>query len=103
MDHRVPHDLDLETSRVVADKAWQSYSERFAKYSPTINWATERLANIGFTAKGITLNGSLELEEGAIVMNLEVPFLMRPFKKKAIEVIEREIRKWIDKAKAGAL
>ncbi len=103
MDHRVSHDLDLETARRVADKAWASYAERFEKYSPTIDWATERLANIGFSAGGFSLGGSIELLDGAIELTMDVPFIMRPFKKRAIEIIEREMKKWIGVAKAGDL
>ena len=32
---------------------------------------------------------------------LDVPFLLRPFKKKAIDVIEQEIKKWVKKAENG--
>jgi Putative polyhydroxyalkanoic acid system protein (PHA_gran_rgn) len=103
MDHSVHHDLDLPTAKRVAEKAWASYSERFAKYSPTMRWVNERKASIAFKAKGIAVDGSLELGDGAISMSLEVPFLLRPFKQSAIEVIEREIRRWVDKAKNGDL
>jgi hypothetical protein len=34
-------------------------------------------------------------------MELNVPFLLRPFQKTALGVIENEIKRWIDKAKAG--
>jgi hypothetical protein len=103
MKHRVPHDLDPATARKVAEKAWESYSERFAKYKPTMAWVRENEARIGFRAKGISLSGVLELAEGAIDMDLEVPLLLRPFKKTAIDVIEQEIRKWVAKAKNGDL
>lgn len=103
MKHEVPHDLDAETARKVADNAWESYSERFDKYDPSIDWETEQRARIGFNAKGISLKGTLELLPKSIAMDLEVPFLLRPFKKKAIDVIEAEIKKWIAKAKAGEI
>ncbi|MEM9193399.1 MAG: polyhydroxyalkanoic acid system family protein [Myxococcota bacterium] len=103
MRHAVDHDLDLPTARRVADKAWESYSTRFAKYDPTIDWVTDHKAKVGFTAKGISLKGELELKAKAIEMDLDVPFLLRPFKSKAISVIDEEIRKWVSKAKNGEL
>ena len=103
MRHAVPHDLDLETARRVADKAWESYQERFSQYNPTIDWRSETKATVGFKAKGIQLDGELELMEGRIEMDLDVPFLLRPFKKTALDVIDKEIRKWVDKAKSGSL
>ena len=36
-------------------------------------------------------------------LDLDVPFVFRLFKSKAVEVIEREVRVWIDKAKRGEL
>jgi len=101
MDHRVIHDLDFETAKRVTEKAFESYSERFADYSPTLEWINDRKAEISFNAKGIILDGSFVLTEGAIEMILNVPFVFRPFKKKATQVVENEIRRWIVKAKDG--
>lgn len=98
MKHSVPHSLDTETARKVARQAAQGYAERFAKYSPEVRWETEDRAVIGFSAKGISLKGSLELEPGAIVFDLDVPFLLRPFAGKAVRVIEREVQREVAKA-----
>jgi hypothetical protein len=103
MDHRVTHDLDLETAKRVTDKAFESYSERFPNYKPTLEWVREKKAAITFSAKGIVLAGSIVLSEGAIDLGLDVPFLFRPFKKKAMEIVENEIENWIQKAKDGEL
>lgn len=103
MKHSVPHDLDPETARRVAEKAWASYQQRFSEYSPTINWTSQQRAEVGFSAKGINLKGALELKPGEIELDLDVPFLLRPFKGKAISVIEEEIKKWIGVAKNGQL
>jgi hypothetical protein len=103
MDHRVSHDLDFETAKRVTNKAFESYSERFSNYSPTLDWVTEQKAKITFTAKGVSLDGNITLHEGAIEMGLDVPFIFKPFKKKAIQIIEDEIQKWIDKARAGEI
>ena len=101
MKHSVPHDLGQEKAKVVAEKAFDSYKERFAKYNPTCKWVDDRKADISFTAKGITLNGAIEVNPTNIEMELDVPFLLKPFKGKALGVIEEEIKKWIGKAKAG--
>ncbi len=103
MDHRVSHDLDFETAKRVTEKAFESYSKRFSDYSPSMDWQTDRKAKIGFKAKGVSLDGSIELHDGAIEMGLDVPFIFKPFKKRAIQIIEDEIEKWIAKAKAGEI
>ena len=53
--------------------------------------------------KGVSLKGSLEVNEKDIALDLDVPFLLRPFKGQALQVIEEEIRSWIGKSKAGQL
>lgn len=103
MKHVVSHDLDEETAKKVARAAFDSYKARFAEYNPTVNWASERRADIAFKVKGVTLKGAVDVEPKSFDLELEVPFLLRPFKGKAISVIEEEIRRWIGKAKAGEL
>ena len=96
-----PHDLDQPTSRKVADHAFAAYAERFAEYNPTINWSTETHADFGFVAKGMTLSGTMDLGTGEVDVELNVPLLLRPFQKKAMNVIQTEMEKWIDKANNG--
>lgn len=103
MKHFVEHDLDQPTAKRAAEKAWESYSQRFAKYEPRIQWKDDTHADVSFKAKGIHLSGTLDLEPRRIGLELEVPLLLRMFKKQAVEVIDQEIRKWVAKAKAGEI
>jgi len=103
MKHIVAHDLGREKAKRVAEAAWNSYSARFSSYSPSCQWENENKANIGFNVKGVSLKGSLEVNERDIALDLDVPFLLRPFKGQALKVIEEEIRNWIGKSKTGEL
>jgi hypothetical protein len=103
MKHAVPHDLGQDMARKVADAAFASYAQKFSKYEPKANWVTPARANISFSVKGMTLKGALEVSPTTIEMDLDVPFLLKPFKGTAISVIEGEIREWIKKAKAGEI
>jgi hypothetical protein len=103
MKHTVAHDLGREKAKKVAEAAWNSYSARFSNYAPTCQWESENKANIGFNVKGVSLKGSLEVSASDIALDLDVPFLLRPFKGQALKVIEDEIRQWIGKAKAGEI
>jgi Putative polyhydroxyalkanoic acid system protein (PHA_gran_rgn) len=103
MKHTVPHDLGRAKAKRVAEAAWGSYSGRFASYNPTCEWHGEYAANIGFKVKGISLKGAIDVGETEIGLDLDVPFLLRPFKGQALQVIEEEIRKWIGKSKAGEI
>lgn len=103
MKHSVRHDLGQAKAKQVAVAAFQSYQERFARYDPKANWLDDRRANISFQVKGMTLSGLLEVNPDDIEMDLQVPFMLRPFKGKALSVIEGEIKKWIGKANSGEL
>jgi hypothetical protein len=103
MKHAIEHDLDTPMAKKVADKAFESYKQRFADYHPTMRWVSERRAEIGFNAKGVKLAGTMDIEERRIDVDLDVPFLLRPFKNLALEAIDREVRLWVGKAHAGEL
>jgi hypothetical protein len=47
----------------------------------------------------MNLAGNLEVLDRAIDLDIDVPFLLRPFKSQALSVIEGEINDWIKKAK----
>ncbi|MEM6960666.1 MAG: polyhydroxyalkanoic acid system family protein [Myxococcota bacterium] len=103
MQHRISHSLSLELARKATDAALQAYQARFSEYAPKATWTSEQVAEIEFKIKGFTLKGTLTLEATAIVIELNVPFAFRPFRKQALQVIEREIASWIAKAEAGDL
>ena len=103
MKHAIPHDISVERARFVTDKAWEAYSKRFSEYQPTATWTSDTHADVTFNVKGVTLRGSLDLVPDAIEMDLSVPFIFRPFKGKALGLVEREVRAWLAKEKAGEL
>lgn len=100
MKHSVAHDLGKEAARKAAVSAFESYKERYGKYHPTATWSGDR-ADVTFTAKGMTLKGSLEVKDQSVEMDLDVPFFLRPFKELALGAVEKEIAVWIDRAKRG--
>lgn len=103
MRHSVHHNLDRATARRVTDEAWKSYRVKLAKYHPSFQWQGERRGAFAFQAKGLSLQGALELEEGAITVEMKVPFLLRVFERQATQVFERELRTWVDAANRGEL
>jgi hypothetical protein len=101
MKHSVPHDLGREKAKAAAEAALASYAARFAQYRPTATWTSPDRADISFSAKGITLTGVLEVTPTSIDIDLDVPFLLRAFKGKALGAVDREIVLWVAKAKSG--
>lgn len=103
MKHVIKHDLEIEMARKAMKKAFEAYVAKFEKYKPTASWKDENNVQIGFEAKGIKLGGDVSLRPNEIEVDMTVPFLMKPFQNKAIEVVEGEINEWIGRAKAGEL
>lgn len=103
MKHVVRHELDGEAARRVAVHAAEAYRVRYARYSPRIEWVTPTQCRIDFRVRGVPVKGELSLVPGAIEMKLDVPLVLRPFRGKAISVIESEIRRWLAKARAGEI
>ena len=103
MKHLVHHGLGQERAKQVADAALKSYAEKFSQYSPRSTWASPTRADIAFSVKGMSLTGALEIRESDFELDLNVPFMLRPFKGTALSVIEDEIQKWVAKAKAGGI
>jgi hypothetical protein len=103
MKHQIAHDLEESVAKQVAVRAFESYQKRFAGYQPKMRWTGDKDAHIEFNVKGLKLDGSIGIRPRAIELDLDVPFVFRLFKSKAIEVIEREVKNWIAKAKNGEL
>jgi hypothetical protein len=101
MKHTVSHDLGQERAKKVTEAALSSYGQKFAKYSPKTTWTSASRAQIAFSVKGMSLSGSVEVKDRSIELELDVPFLLRPFQGQAISVIEGEIKTWLDKEKAS--
>jgi hypothetical protein len=103
MKHQIAHDLDENVAKEVAVRAFESYQKRFADYRPKMQWVGAKDARIEFSVKGLKLQGTIGILPRAIELDLDVPFVFRLFRNKAIEVIEREVKNWIGKAKRGEL
>src|SRR4051794_3841663 len=101
MRHVIEHPLDPATAKKVVERAFDEYRNRYPNYRPTLTWTSDRRASTSFDAKGFKLDGTLELRDGSIELDLDVPFLFRVFQKKAIDIIDREVKIWIDRAKSG--
>lgn len=101
MKHSVPHDLSHALAREATHHALESYRARFSEYKPQGRWITEDKAEISFSVVGSTLKGLVEVLPDRVELELDVPLMFRPFRGKALQIIEDEIKEWIRKARAG--
>ncbi len=103
LKHRIHHGLAVDLAKRAIEKAMAAYSERFAAYDPTFTWQSETRGRVTFEAKGMTVEGEVELIGAEVTVELTVPFILRIFRRKAIAVIDREVRAWCEKARRGEL
>ena len=103
MTHDIPHDLDFKLAKLAAERAAEAYGKRFADYDYRAKWVSDSRVELGFTVVGKRLEGAMTVKPDHLELELDVPFMLRPFRGKAIEIIEKEARSWIDKAQRGEL
>jgi hypothetical protein len=101
MKHILQTNLDLVTSKQIADRALGHYQQRLAKYQPTVHWLDYQHAEVHFRAKGINVTGKIEIRPGEVEIDLDVPFVFRIFRGAAIRILDEELRKLIAEHEAG--
>ncbi|MGB5365153.1 MAG: polyhydroxyalkanoic acid system family protein [Polyangiales bacterium] len=104
MEHIIKHNLSPELAKKAADKAAEHYTKKWEKYDAKSTWVTDNTAEITFHVKGVHVAATVDMQPGRAVIEMQkVPLLLRPFKNMALDVVQRTMEKWIDKAKNGEL
>ncbi len=94
MQHSVSHELDPEVARQVARRAVDSYLARFADYDAAARWIDSDHCKIAVRVQGFSLRGLVALLPYEISMDVDVPWSLSVFASRAIDVIDREARRW---------
>jgi hypothetical protein len=103
MKHEIPHDLEMDLAKLAARKAAEAYAKRFAEYDYRYRWANETRLELSFAVMGKRLEGVMEVLPRKLELELEVPFMFKVFQGKALQIIEREAKDWLAKARRGEL
>lgn len=101
--HEIHHGLELPLAKKALDKAMEAYSARFSDYSPYFRWTDERNAELGFSARGVKVQGDMEIRGEKVLVDIEVPFILKVFKGRAMQVIEDQVNEWVERARNGEL
>jgi hypothetical protein len=99
MQVSLSHSLSDADARAAVERAFAHYQTRYAAYHPKMSWLDGERADVSFSAKGLSIHGTLVLLPGKITIEAKVPLLVRPFTSKAIHALESEMLKWIPDAK----
>ena len=104
MEHIIKHNLSPELAKKAADKAAEHYTKKWEKYDAKSTWVTDNRAEITFHVKGVHVAATVDMQPGQAVIEMQkVPLLLRPFKNMALDVVQRTMEKWIEKAQNGEL
>lgn len=98
MKQSFSHHLSQEQAREVARQAIAGYLTKLADYSPKFTWHDDDKGELSFRALGKTVSGLIALQPGQIIVDLDVPLRLVPFRKKAMDVIGAEIQRWVAQA-----
>lgn len=96
--HVIEHNLELYRSKQLAERAFADYQRRYERYRPTLEWIDDRRARFGFTAKGMTLTGTIELRHKELEIAMDVPLVLRVFKQPAMRILEREVKRLLSES-----
>jgi len=99
--HLVPHPLNQADGKRALEAAWSHYAGRYPKHSPSLQWLSPEQARVGFHAMGMDLSGSVRVLDRALELDLDVPFVLRPFVGRAKHAIEREVARWAQQFQRG--
>jgi hypothetical protein len=101
--HTIQTGLEQPLAKKAIEKAMEAYKARFADYNPRFEWTSADRGAFGFNAKGVSLGGTVHVHDHKVDVEMEVPFLFRVFQGRAMEVIEDQVRVWVEKARRGEL
>ena len=98
MKHRVQHPLASEEAKELLDRALDTYREHYAEYSLETGWVDDDTAAVGFQVTGKKIDGQIRVREDGYEIDLDLPWVFRPFRKKIARSLDREFARWIEKA-----
>lgn len=94
-------DAPVELAKRGAEAAFAHYLVRYAQYEPRVVWRSERSLEFSLTAKGIRVTGRATLDDGAVAIEMAVPFVFRILEARAKAAVTREIHTWIERIRAA--
>lgn len=102
MKHVIKTGLNVNDSKYALDEAFKVYSKQHSQYKPLFGWKKNDLATFSFTSPVGKLDGLILVVEDQLILDMNVPFLARPFQNKAISLIETEVQIWIERIKKSS-
>jgi hypothetical protein len=93
--HSVSHPLNRADAKRAIETALGEYSQRFAGFSPQLQWLQPEQAQVSFQALGRRIAAQVRVLDGALEIEMDVPLMARPFLGRAKAAIDREVARWV--------
>ena len=104
MKHLIPHDLARPLARKATRAALDGYRKQFPQFSPGGSWRDDDTAEVWFATPVGRIEGTITVKQNGIQLHLtKLPFAARVFRRQAVDIVETEVKAWIEKAKKGEL
>ncbi len=98
MKHSVQHTLERSRARELLDEALDAYRENYREYEVHTAWVDEETAEVGFRVTGTRIGGQIRVCENRYAIDVKVPWLFRPFRRKITATVDREFERWLQRA-----
>ena len=98
MRHTVRHTLAPDKAKDVLEHALGAYREHYAEYQVETGWADEETAEIGFRMTGKQVRGKIKVCPDCYDIDLELPWMYRPFTQRIAGAVEQELQRWLARA-----
>jgi len=88
----VPHNTTKTNARQVVDRKAQQLLAQFGDKADDVEheWGGDTLYFKG-KARGMTVGGTLEVTDAAVVIDVKLPLLAKPFESRIRQTVEREL------------
>lgn len=101
--HKIHHGLELELAQRVSRKAIDVYTKKYSEYNPNVVWTSPTTATLAFNFKGTSIKGTANIVGPDLVLDFDVPWIVRMFLGAAVKMIDEEVQVWVKIAKEGKL
>ncbi len=90
------HDMTREKARTTVESLIPDLIDSFGQQvsDPRWDWRGD-VMTFSFTAMGLGIEGTLEVSDSTLVLDVKLPLLARAFEGKLVSVAEREIDRYL--------
>ena len=88
----VPHNTTKTNARAIVERKAQQLLGQFGDKADDVEheWSGDTLSFKG-KARGMSAGGTLEVTDAAVVIDVKLPLLARPFESRIRQTVEREL------------